>query len=283
MLNSSHDRPPKRPHFLTKTAAAGAFDRIGLRHPRGGCSGFGEGRRAALHHGAGGRKGRGQRRVAVSVFSEQGGDPVPVTKRRMAADQRNATRHPGRTRRDRRSNGYARWSTLSFDSECDEAAVRVALDDAAPLYRDAPEARKARESGDRTIQIFMKEALPAISKADRALAGDLITTTLSAVGKHFSGSPRKPAEIEAYAEAMGRHVVCLPQGHQAQRVMRADVVRRFDPTGKSPKPCPAPRKKYFCFHPTQIIGLLCASHPSQGAYRDRHGRWDGMRWTRRRF
>jgi AcrR family transcriptional regulator len=87
-------------------------------------------------------------------------------------------------------------------SECDEAAVRVALDDAAPLYRDAPEARKARESGDRTIQIFMKEALPAISKADRALAGDLITTTLSAVGKHFSGSPRKPAEIEAYAEAM---------------------------------------------------------------------------------
>jgi AcrR family transcriptional regulator len=29
-------------------------------------------------------------------------------------------------------------------SECKEAAVRVALDDAAPLYRDAPEARKAR-------------------------------------------------------------------------------------------------------------------------------------------
>jgi hypothetical protein len=34
------------------------------------------------------------------------------------------------------------------------------------------------------------------------LAGDLITTTLSAVGKHFSESPRTPTEIEAYAEAM---------------------------------------------------------------------------------
>src|SRR5213079_84134 len=43
-------------------------------------------------------------------------------------------------------------------SECDEAAVRVALDDAAPFYRDAPEAREARASGDRTVQVFMQEA-----------------------------------------------------------------------------------------------------------------------------
>src|SRR5881394_1774004 len=34
-------------------------------------------------------------------------------------------------------------------SECDEAAIRGALDDAAPLYRDAPEAQEARASGDR--------------------------------------------------------------------------------------------------------------------------------------
>ena len=87
-------------------------------------------------------------------------------------------------------------------SECDEAAMRVALNDAAPLYRDAPEAKKARASGDRTVQVFMQAALPEASEATRALAGDLITTTLSAVGKHFSGSPRTPAEIEAYAEAI---------------------------------------------------------------------------------
>ncbi|WP_437312081.1 TetR family transcriptional regulator [Sorangium sp. So ce388] len=87
-------------------------------------------------------------------------------------------------------------------SECEEAEARVALNDAAPLYRDAPEALEARASGDRTIQVFMQEALPNASEATRALAGDLITSTLSAVGKHFSESPRTPAEIEAYANAM---------------------------------------------------------------------------------
>jgi AcrR family transcriptional regulator len=87
-------------------------------------------------------------------------------------------------------------------SECDEAAMRVALNDAAPLYRDAPEAQEARASGNRTIRVFMREALPEASEASRALAGDLITTTLSVVGKHFSETPRTPAEIEAYADAM---------------------------------------------------------------------------------
>lgn len=87
-------------------------------------------------------------------------------------------------------------------SECDEAAMRVALNDAAPLYRDAPEAREARAPGDRTVQIFMQQALPGASGATRALAGDLITTTLSEVGKHFSETPRTAAEIEAYADAM---------------------------------------------------------------------------------
>jgi AcrR family transcriptional regulator len=87
-------------------------------------------------------------------------------------------------------------------SECDEAAIRVALNDAAPLYRDAPEAQEARASGNRTIQAFMREALPEAPEAVRALAGDLITTTFSAVGKDFSQSPRTPAEIDIYAEAM---------------------------------------------------------------------------------
>src|SRR3954471_3919098 len=59
-------------------------------------------------------------------------------------------------------------------SECEEAAVRVALDDAAPLYRDAPEAKAAKASGERTIQAFMKEALPKASPAVRTTAGDLI-------------------------------------------------------------------------------------------------------------
>ena len=87
-------------------------------------------------------------------------------------------------------------------SECDEANMRGALNDAASLYRDAPEAQETRESGDRTMQVFMQEALPTASEATRTLAGDLLTTTLSLVGKHFSEKPRSPCEIEAYAEAM---------------------------------------------------------------------------------
>jgi AcrR family transcriptional regulator len=87
-------------------------------------------------------------------------------------------------------------------SECDEAAMRVALDDAAPLYRDAPEAREARASGDSAVRAFMQEALPEASESTRALAADLITTTMSKVGKHFSENPRSSAEIEAYAGAM---------------------------------------------------------------------------------
>ncbi|MER8975159.1 MULTISPECIES: TetR family transcriptional regulator [unclassified Mesorhizobium] len=87
-------------------------------------------------------------------------------------------------------------------SECEEAAVRVALDDAAPLYRDAPEAQTARASGDRTIQLFMQEALPNAAQVTRELAGDLVMTTLSTVGKQFSETPRTPKEIEVYANAM---------------------------------------------------------------------------------
>ena len=87
-------------------------------------------------------------------------------------------------------------------SECEEAAVRVALNDAAPLYRDAPEAQEARRSGTHAVQNFMWEALPHASGARRALAGELITTTLSAVGKRFSERSRTAAEIKAYADAM---------------------------------------------------------------------------------
>lgn len=87
-------------------------------------------------------------------------------------------------------------------SECEEAVMRVALDDAAPLYRDAPEAQEAKESGSHIVQHFMRTALPNAPEATRAMAGDLITTTLSTVGKHFSQTSRTDNEIDAYAEAM---------------------------------------------------------------------------------
>jgi AcrR family transcriptional regulator len=87
-------------------------------------------------------------------------------------------------------------------SECEEAEIRVALNDAAPLYRDAPEIHEVKAAGDRTVRAFMQEMLPRAPKAIRALAGDLITSTICAVGKEFSEVRRTPAEINAYADAM---------------------------------------------------------------------------------
>ncbi len=87
-------------------------------------------------------------------------------------------------------------------SECDEAAVRVALDDAAPLYRSAPEAREVRADSEAAIDAFMREALPGASEAARTLAGELVMTTLSAVAKQFSEEPHAPQEISAYAAAL---------------------------------------------------------------------------------
>jgi len=87
-------------------------------------------------------------------------------------------------------------------SECEEAEVRTALGDAAPFYRDAPEAQEVRAAGDEIVRVFMAQALPAASDATRAMAGDLIIATLSAVGKDFSESPRTDAEIEAWSDSM---------------------------------------------------------------------------------
>ena len=100
---------------------------------------------------------------------------------------------------------FERLATLVHafvQSECEEAQMRVALNDAAPLYRDAPEAAEARATSEQAVLVFMQEVLPQASDATRAMAGELVTTTLGAVGKRFSESPRTAAEIDAYSGAM---------------------------------------------------------------------------------
>jgi AcrR family transcriptional regulator len=87
-------------------------------------------------------------------------------------------------------------------SECDEAKMRIALHDAAPLYRDTPEAMAARASGEGAVDSFMKEVLPNAPAATREMASDLIVATLGEVGKSFSESPRTASEIKAYSAAM---------------------------------------------------------------------------------
>ena len=87
-------------------------------------------------------------------------------------------------------------------SECEEAEMRGALSDSAPLYRDAPEAREARAAGEAAIGGFMHEVLPDAPTSVRERMGELITTTLSTVGKDFSRRPRRSDEIDTYADAL---------------------------------------------------------------------------------
>lgn len=87
-------------------------------------------------------------------------------------------------------------------SECEEADMRVALSDAAPLYRDAPEAHEARAKGSRAMMEFLAETLPDCPVKTRELASGLISTTLSSVGKSFSETPRSVDEIQTYADAL---------------------------------------------------------------------------------
>ncbi|TFF14195.1 TetR/AcrR family transcriptional regulator [Pseudomonas sp. BCA14] len=89
-----------------------------------------------------------------------------------------------------------------IQSECEEAQMRIALNDAAPLYRDAPEAQEVRAAGQQTFEAFMLELLPRVSTQTRTLACELILATLKSVGKDFSGSPRTDEEIAVYADGM---------------------------------------------------------------------------------
>jgi AcrR family transcriptional regulator len=125
---------------------------------------------------------------------------------RLQADEwRETTETLSRILQDQRKPPLERLRVLVvtfIKSECEEADIRVALNDAAPLYRDAPEAREAKNAVNLTIERFMREAAPNAEDGARALAGELILSTLSMVGHDFSASPRTPAEIKAYANAV---------------------------------------------------------------------------------
>lgn len=86
-----------------------------------------------------------------------------------------------------------------FRSECEEAALRVALGDAAPLHRDAPEAKEHRRAGDRYILRFLEEVLPAAPPKQRRLAAEVVTLTLSTLGKKTSEQGRPLSEVDVLA------------------------------------------------------------------------------------
>jgi AcrR family transcriptional regulator len=89
-----------------------------------------------------------------------------------------------------------------FLSEWEEASLRVALGDAAPSYRKAPEVRDHRKAGQERSRRFMAELLPDASPKERRFATDVDMTTMSVVGKKVSEQSRSRAEVEAWSQAI---------------------------------------------------------------------------------
>lgn len=88
-----------------------------------------------------------------------------------------------------------------FKSELDEAALRHALGDAAPLYRDAPQAKAQRDHGIEMLLSLIDEVAPGISPRRRALAAELYIATMTALGKHASEVAQSRAHLEIWADA----------------------------------------------------------------------------------
>ncbi|MAM76919.1 MAG: TetR family transcriptional regulator [Tistrella sp.] len=126
-------------------------------------------------------------------------DEWQQTSRQMHAILSDTRRTPADRLRD--------LATTFLRSECEEAAIRRALDDAAPLYRDAPEAQAARARVNDALAAFMREALPEADDARRALTGEVIMRTLKSVGKDYSETPQSPAAVEAFGQALGEMLV----------------------------------------------------------------------------
>jgi len=89
-----------------------------------------------------------------------------------------------------------------FLSEWEEASLRVALGDAAPSYKKAPEVKDHRKAGQERSQRFMAELLPNASPKERRFAADVVMTTMSVVGKKVSEQSRSRAEVEAWSRAV---------------------------------------------------------------------------------
>jgi len=90
-----------------------------------------------------------------------------------------------------------------FRSEYEEVKLRTALNDAAPLYREAPEAREHRGTGTRQIQRLLREACPGIPTGDLKFAAELVAASTAAIGKKISEQAGSQAEVDAFADAIG--------------------------------------------------------------------------------
>lgn len=103
-----------------------------------------------------------------------------------------------------------------FQTEYEEAAFRIALEDAAPLYRESPEAREQKRAGMRVAVAFVNDALPNLTAARRAFVAEVLATTMSQVGEAVSEKAKSKADVEKWVAEMA-DMFCAYVEHLAAR------------------------------------------------------------------
>ncbi|MEO8903273.1 MAG: TetR family transcriptional regulator [Polyangiaceae bacterium] len=88
-----------------------------------------------------------------------------------------------------------------FRSEQQEAALRVALDDAGALFRGAPEARAFLLVTRRRMRAFFEELLPGVAADRQAFAADVVLAAMAAVAEKVTAQSLNRATVDAWAKA----------------------------------------------------------------------------------
>jgi AcrR family transcriptional regulator len=88
-----------------------------------------------------------------------------------------------------------------FRSEQQEAALRVALDDAGALFRDAPEAKAFALVTKRRMLDFFEEVLPGVSAAEQAFTSEVVLTAMAATAEKVTAQGLDRRSVDAWAKA----------------------------------------------------------------------------------
>lgn len=104
-----------------------------------------------------------------------------------------------------------------FRTEYEEAGLRLALDGALSLYRNAPEIRDHENHKKHIRSLTMKllaEALPHTTPRKRSFIADLILTTLSSTGETISSRASSLKEMDCWSAGLA-DMICAYIGRLA--------------------------------------------------------------------
>jgi AcrR family transcriptional regulator len=113
-----------------------------------------------------------------------------------------------------------------FRSECEEAPLRNALDLALD-YHSAPESHAHREKSRGVVGAFVAEAAPRATPRQRRFAIQLLTLTMTSLGKEVSERRPRAAEVDRWADAVSQMLLAYlaslgprPRASPSRRTVR---------------------------------------------------------------